>query len=32
MCNEDGTPVLNEDGTPKTATQEAKFTREAKLT
>ena len=28
---EDGTPVLNEDGTPKTATQEAKFTREAKV-
>ena len=25
----DGTPVLNEDGTPKTVTQEAKFTREA---
>ena len=28
---EDGTPVLNEDGTPKTVTQEAKFTREAKV-
>ena len=28
---EDGTPVLNEDGTPKTVTQEAKFTREAKI-
>ena len=27
----DGTPVLNEDGTPKTVTQEAKFTREAKV-
>ena len=25
----DGTPVLNEDGTPKIVTQEAKFTREA---
>ncbi|MGT2702189.1 mucus-binding protein [Streptococcus mitis] len=28
---EDGTPVLNEDGTPKVVTQEAKFTREAKV-
>ena len=28
---EDGTPVLNEDGTPKTVTQEAKFTRTAKV-
>ena len=28
---EDGTPVLNENGTPKTVTQEAKFTREAKV-
>ena len=28
---EDGTPVLNEDKTPKTVTQEAKFTREAKV-
>ncbi|WP_261814129.1 mucin-binding protein [Streptococcus bouchesdurhonensis] len=28
---EDGTPVLNEDGTPKVVTQEAKFTREAKI-
>ena len=28
---EDGTPVLNEDGTPKTVTQEATFTREAKV-
>ena len=28
---EDGTPVLNEDGTPKTVTQEAKFTCEAKV-
>jgi len=28
---EDGTPVLNEDGTPKIVTQEAKFTREAKV-
>ena len=28
---EDGTPVLNEDGIPKTVTQEAKFTREAKV-
>ena len=28
---EDGTPVLSEDGTPKTVTQEAKFTREAKV-
>ena len=28
---EDGTPVLNEDGTPKKVTQEAKFTREAKV-
>ena len=28
---EDGTPVLNEDETPKTVTQEAKFTREAKV-
>ena len=28
---EDGTPVLNEDGTPKTVTQEAKFTREARI-
>ena len=27
----DGTPVLNEDGTPRTVTQEAKFTREAKV-
>ena len=27
----DGTPVLNEDGTPKVVTQEAKFTREAKV-
>ena len=27
----DGTPVLNEDGTPKTVTQEAKFTRTAKV-
>ena len=27
----DGTPVLNEDGTPKTVTQQAKFTREAKV-
>ena len=27
----DGSPVLNEDGTPKTVTQEAKFTREAKV-
>ena len=27
----DGTPVLNEAGTPKTVTQEAKFTREAKV-
>ena len=27
----DGTPVLNEDGTPKEVTQEAKFTREAKV-
>ncbi len=27
----DGTPVLNEDGTPKTVTQDAKFTREAKV-
>ena len=27
----DGTPVLNADGTPKTVTQEAKFTREAKV-
>ena len=27
----DGTPVLNEDGTPKTVKQEAKFTREAKV-
>ena len=28
---EDGTPVLNEDGTPKKVTQEAKFTREVKV-
>ncbi len=28
---EDGTPVLNEDKTPKVVTQEAKFTREAKV-
>ena len=28
---EDGTPVLNEDGTSKIVTQEAKFTREAKV-
>ena len=28
---EDGTPILNEDGTPKTVTQETKFTREAKI-
>ena len=27
----DGTPVLNEDGTPKTVTQEVKFTRTAKV-
>ena len=27
----DGTPVLNEDKTPKVVTQEAKFTREAKV-
>ena len=31
VYEKDGTPVLNEDGTPKTVTQEAKFTREAKV-
>ena len=31
VYEKNGTPVLNEDGTPKTVTQEAKFTREAKV-